>query len=110
MSGANEWTAISIYGTKKLAFVKHFLPFADGTPSHDQLGNIFAALDAEAFQACFIDWVALKFVPFPGHWGTLPLIHERGTEWENIEEHIRMILKRGQLIGFMKMGNPRQCL
>jgi predicted transposase YbfD/YdcC len=58
LSGADDWTAISIYGTKKLAFLRRFLPFADGTPSHDQLGNIFAALDAEAFQACFINWVA----------------------------------------------------
>ncbi len=26
--------------------------------SHDQFGNLFAALDAEAFQGCFIAWVA----------------------------------------------------
>jgi len=43
---------------KKLAFLRRFLPFSDGTPSHDQLGNIFAALDAKAFQACFVDGVA----------------------------------------------------
>src|SRR4051812_39531826 len=30
----------------------------DGTPSHDQLGNIFATLDAEKFQHCFVAWVA----------------------------------------------------
>jgi hypothetical protein len=34
-------------------------------------------------------------------------VHERGTKWENIEEHIRTILKRVQLIGFMKMGQPK---
>jgi hypothetical protein len=27
-------------------------------PSHDQFGNLFAALDADAFQNCFIAWVA----------------------------------------------------
>ncbi len=32
--------------------------FAEGTPSHDQFGNLFAALNAEAFQGCFIGWVA----------------------------------------------------
>jgi predicted transposase YbfD/YdcC len=58
LSGANDWVAISIYGTKKLALLRKFLPFTDGTPSHDQLGNLFAALDAKAFQACFVDWVA----------------------------------------------------
>jgi len=58
LSGADGWVAISIYGSRKLAFLRRFLPFSDGTPSHDQLGNIFAALDAKAFQACFMDWVA----------------------------------------------------
>ena len=58
LSGADSWVAISTYGTKKLALLRRFLLFSDGTPSHDQLGNIFAALDASAFQACFVDWVA----------------------------------------------------
>ena len=58
LSGANDWVAISAFGTKKLAFLRKFLPFSDGTPSHDQLGNIYAALDANHFQACFMEWVA----------------------------------------------------
>lgn len=58
LSGANDWVSISAFGTKKLAFLRKFLPFSDGTPSHDQLGNIYAALDANHFQACFMDWVA----------------------------------------------------
>ena len=58
LSGADSWVAISAYGSKKLALLRRFLPFLDGTPSHDQLGNIFSALDAQAFQACFIDWAA----------------------------------------------------
>ena len=58
LSGADSWVAISAYGSKKLALLRRFLPFSDGTPSHDQLGNIFAALDPQAFQACFIDWAA----------------------------------------------------
>ena len=28
------------------------------TPTHDRLGEIFAALDAERFQQCFVAWVA----------------------------------------------------
>ncbi len=38
--------------------MRRFRPFRVGTPSHDQLGDIFAALDAEQFQHCFIAWVA----------------------------------------------------
>jgi len=30
----------------------------NGTPSHDHLGDIFATLDAGAFQRCFVFWVA----------------------------------------------------
>ena len=35
-----------------------FLPFENGTPSHDQLGILFSRLDMEQFQSCFISWVA----------------------------------------------------
>jgi len=38
--------------------LRRFRPFHDGTPSHDHLGDIFATLDAEAFQRCFVAWVA----------------------------------------------------
>ena len=58
LSGANDWVSISAFGAKKLVFLRKFLPFSNGTPSHDQLGNIYTALDATHFQACFMDWVA----------------------------------------------------
>src|SRR6185312_15560802 len=32
--------------------------FKDGTPPHDRVGEIFAALDAAQFQRCFVAWVA----------------------------------------------------
>jgi hypothetical protein len=51
LSGANDWVSISAFGTKKRVFLQKFLPFSNGTPSHDQLGNIYAALDAHHFQA-----------------------------------------------------------
>ena len=38
--------------------MKRFLPFSCGTPSHDHLGDVFAALDAEKFQHCLTAWVA----------------------------------------------------
>ena len=47
-----------IYGQKKLEFLRRFLPFENGTPSHDQLGILFSRLDMEQFQSCFISWVA----------------------------------------------------
>ena len=34
------------WGPKKLDLLRRFRPFLDGTPAHDHLGDIFAALDA----------------------------------------------------------------
>ena len=42
----------------KLAFLQRFRRFDNGTPSHDQLGNILANLDPVAFQRCFVAWAA----------------------------------------------------
>lgn len=56
LSGAEGWVAVGLFGEKKLDFLRRFLPFSHGTPSHDQLGLIFAALDPAQFQACFIAW------------------------------------------------------
>jgi predicted transposase YbfD/YdcC len=58
LAGAESFVEIARFGTKKLALLRRFRPFADGTPSHDQLGDIFATLDAEKFQHCFVAWVA----------------------------------------------------
>jgi predicted transposase YbfD/YdcC len=56
LGGAEGWVEVATFGRKKLAFLRRFAPFKEGTPSHDQLGTVFAALDAEQFQACFIAW------------------------------------------------------
>jgi len=58
LAGAESWVEIAEFGKKKLDFLRRFRPFENGTPSHDQLGDLFAVLDAEAFQRCFIAWVA----------------------------------------------------
>jgi predicted transposase YbfD/YdcC len=57
LAGAESWVEIAEFGKKKVEFLQRFRPFQNGTPSHDQLGDLFAALDAEAFQRCFIAWV-----------------------------------------------------
>src|SRR5208283_1792628 len=53
-----SFVEIARFGEKKLALLRRFRPFRDGTPAHDHLGDIFAALDAEQFQRCFVAWVA----------------------------------------------------
>jgi predicted transposase YbfD/YdcC len=58
LAGAEAITDIARFGEKKRDLLRRFRPFADGTPAHDHLGDILAALDAEAFQRCFVGWVA----------------------------------------------------
>jgi predicted transposase YbfD/YdcC len=58
LAGAETLVDIALFGEKKLSLLRRFRPFRDGTPSHDQLGDIFATLDAVKFQHCFVSWVA----------------------------------------------------
>ncbi len=57
LGGADSFVDIARFGEKKIDLLRRFLPFRDGTPSHDHLGDIFATLDAEQFQRCFVAWV-----------------------------------------------------
>ena len=58
LAGAETFVDIARFGDKKLELLRRFRPFRDGTPSHDHLGDIFATLEAEQFQRCFVSWVA----------------------------------------------------
>jgi predicted transposase YbfD/YdcC len=58
LAGAETFVDIALFGERKLNLLRRFRPFRDGTPSHDQLGDIFATLDAVKFQHSFVSWVA----------------------------------------------------
>jgi predicted transposase YbfD/YdcC len=57
LAGADGAVDIARFGKGKLDLLRRFLPFRDGTPSHDQIGDILAVLDAAKFQQCFVAWV-----------------------------------------------------
>jgi hypothetical protein len=58
VAGAETFTAIAQFGQDKLDLLRRLRPFANGTADHDRLGEVYAALDAEQFQKCFVSWVA----------------------------------------------------
>jgi predicted transposase YbfD/YdcC len=58
LAGSETFVDIARFGDNKLDLLRRFRPYCDGTPSHDHLGDIFATLDAEQFQRCFVAWVA----------------------------------------------------
>lgn len=55
--GADGWTGIEKFGNAKLAWLQTFLELPNGIPSHDTFGRVFARLDPEGFQQCFLRWV-----------------------------------------------------
>lgn len=57
ISGMDDWTSITMFGHLKLPWLRQYLPYKRGIPSHDVLGKVFAALDPVQFSACFRDWV-----------------------------------------------------
>jgi len=58
LAGADDFVEIEEWGNEHLAFLRTFLAFADGIPSHDALNDLVNALDPELFKACFTSWVA----------------------------------------------------
>lgn len=58
LAGAETFVDIALFGNKKIDLLRRFKPFAHGTPSHDHLGDLFATLDPDCFQRCFVSWVA----------------------------------------------------
>ena len=66
LAAAESFVDIARFGEKKLDLLRRFRPFADGTPSHDHLGDIFAMLDAEASQLEGDLWMQGRHRPLPG--------------------------------------------
>ena len=64
MAGAEAFTEVERFGKARLGLLRRFARFEAGTPPHDTLGDIFAALDYEAFQKRFAAWAA-RFVGVP---------------------------------------------
>jgi predicted transposase YbfD/YdcC len=57
VAGADAWTDVENYGHAKHDWLATFLDLPYGIPSHDTLGRVFAALDPDAFQRCFLGWM-----------------------------------------------------
>ena len=58
LAGADGWTAIETYGQAKLEWLRQFLELPNGIPSHDTIARVFSRLDPQAFEQCFLNWIA----------------------------------------------------
>ena len=57
IAGADGWTDVEQFGKAKLPWFKTFLWLANGIPSHDTFGRVFARIDPQEFQHAFLKWV-----------------------------------------------------
>ena len=57
LAGAEDFVEARLWGCKHLAFLRRFLPFVEGIPSHDTLNDVVNALDPALFKTCFVAWV-----------------------------------------------------
>jgi predicted transposase YbfD/YdcC len=57
LGGAEDFVEVVRWGRSKLEFLRRFLPFAHGVPSHDTLCDVISALDPELFRSAFTAWV-----------------------------------------------------
>ena len=55
--GADSWVAIELYGCTKYEWLKTFLELPNGIPSHDTFARVFAQLNPQQFQECFLNWM-----------------------------------------------------
>jgi predicted transposase YbfD/YdcC len=55
--GAESWVDIHHFGKAKYEWLSTFLELPNGIPSHDTFGRVFAALNSEQLQKCFIEWI-----------------------------------------------------
>lgn len=55
--GAESWVGMESFGQAKEKWLKRILVLPNGIPSHDTFARVFARLNPEQFQACFLSWV-----------------------------------------------------
>ncbi|GGA53413.1 hypothetical protein CYANOKiyG1_73460 [Okeania sp. KiyG1] len=55
--GADTWVDIEAYGESKYEWLKSFLELPNGIPSHDTFARVFARLEPEKLQQCFLSWI-----------------------------------------------------
>lgn len=57
ISGNDDFEGMEEFGTSKRTWLSGFLDLRHGIPTADTFRRVFAAMDPEAFERCFINWM-----------------------------------------------------
>jgi len=58
IAGADNWEDVEEFGKARIEWFKTFLLLPNGIPSHDTFTRVFAHLDPQQFQGCFMGWIS----------------------------------------------------
>jgi predicted transposase YbfD/YdcC len=56
LTGGEGFQDMALFGQSKQAWLQTFLALPHGIPSHDTCGRVFARLNPQRFQECFLSW------------------------------------------------------
>jgi predicted transposase YbfD/YdcC len=62
----DNWQEVAQFAWAKRKWLKTFLELPHGIPSHDTFGRVFAAIEPEAFERCFLAWIQALAKVRPG--------------------------------------------
>jgi predicted transposase YbfD/YdcC len=77
MSRSNDWSEVVLYAQSREVWLKTFLSLPKGIPCEDTFRRVFARIDPDAFEQCFIRWTSAlaqaggeapegRLIPFDG--------------------------------------------
>ena len=55
--GCEDWNEIELFGKLKKDWLDQYLELPNGIPSHDTINRLFAALNPQSLQDCFLNWI-----------------------------------------------------
>ncbi|MGI9158432.1 MAG: ISAs1 family transposase [Saprospiraceae bacterium] len=59
LSGFEDWDEIVDFGEEKIAWLRKYLPFEQGIPSHDTVNRVISLIDHRVFEECFVNWATM---------------------------------------------------
>ena len=87
--GCDDWVAVTVFAKAKEKWLHTFLELPNGIPSHDVFSDVFAKIDPETFESCFIAWTDSitdllpgEVIPIDGK--TLRRSHDRANSHQTI--------------------------